>query len=152
MVWVRPHISLESAANPRLGSLIDHQLEHNGTHVWADLAPRGGHAALAVTYRELGEAVHGFGRKLLASIGEPKLADGLHTVVGILSPSDGIVYATVLLAILRAGFVVRVLSCLDEGQLRLIAVIAHLPLSPELARWHCRSSYCDRLPSRSRTV
>jgi acyl-CoA synthetase (AMP-forming)/AMP-acid ligase II len=115
MVWVSPQLSLGSTSNPRLSSLIDHHLEHNGSYAYAELAPRGGHAALTVTYRELAEAVHGFGRQLLGRIGEPKQVDGVHTVVGILAPSDGIVYATVMLAVLRAGYVVRAPSlCLEE--------------------------------------
>jgi acyl-CoA synthetase (AMP-forming)/AMP-acid ligase II len=115
MDWVSPCLDIRSASNPSLGSLIDHHLKHNGSHIWANIAPRGGHAALTVTYRELAEAVHGFGRQLLASIGKPKLADGLNTVVGILAPSDGLIYATVVLAILRAGYVVRATSRAGGG-------------------------------------
>jgi acyl-CoA synthetase (AMP-forming)/AMP-acid ligase II len=114
MVWVSPHLSLGSTSNPRLGSLIDHHLEHNGSCVYAEIAPRDGQPALTVTYRELAEAVHGFGRKLLGSIGDPKRVDGVHTVVGILAPSDGIVYAAVFLALQRAGYVVRA-RCLVPG-------------------------------------
>jgi hypothetical protein len=78
---VRLPLDLESVSKPRLGSLIDHRLEHNGRRVWADIAPRGGYAAITLTYRELAEAVHGCGRRLLTSIGEPKLEHGVHKVV-----------------------------------------------------------------------
>jgi hypothetical protein len=117
MGFVEPPVVFESDSNPPLGSLIDHHLKHNGSHVWADIAPRAGHAAFSVTYRELGEAVHRFGRQLLATIGEPKLVNGVYTVIGILAPSDGLVYATVLLAIRRAGYVVRASSCAKNEKL-----------------------------------
>jgi acyl-CoA synthetase (AMP-forming)/AMP-acid ligase II len=135
---------------PRFGSLIDYHLENNGSLVYADIAPRDGQPPVTVTYRELAEAVHRFGRQLLANVGDPKTVDGVDTVVAILAPSDGLIYATLFLAILRAGYVVRA-TPLDEEGLRAEALAALSSFGPELVRCYFTTFYSDYLSSRSRT-
>jgi hypothetical protein len=121
-----------------LSEFLDWHLEHNPSHTYAVLASygdEGDQEIVHITYREcgsfpmiahsrltktlftVGEAVHKLGRVYQEAIskyavtngkGELLDKDGNPLVVAVLAQVDALVYCTVLWALWRVGFTVRI--------------------------------------------
>ncbi|KAF8575757.1 acetyl-CoA synthetase-like protein [Ramaria rubella] len=91
--------------------LIDWHMDHSPNHRYATLTPcdavDGGKVMADVTYAELGEKVHTLGKTFLDAIPEGPIDSQTSKprVIGLIVDTDVLVYDTIILAAMRAGFV-----------------------------------------------
>jgi acyl-coenzyme A synthetase/AMP-(fatty) acid ligase len=145
----RPNVSGPTALG--LDALVDFHLHNNPDYPFAHLTPRDGHST-TVTWRELAEAVHRAGHILKDGVGPVDASPP--PVVAIFAPDDALIYMTILMAIVRLGFIV---SYLYSGRvtIELEAVLAFGHLDQKLNGCYITSAqryvllvpHCSRRPN-----